>query len=194
MTQTRTRTADTHSDRRARAEVRRVAPEKAALGGTASIARRVRLEAVLDAQVRGMPLRVPAIAVLAACAMLPVGLFLAALGVLALEISGGAAADTGLVVTTVALGVTDFWGGSLMYALTRRGAREVAAVWVLARALVLLLVVAVARDLAVVAPVSLALAAPAAWLGVRVGAKQAAMREAANGPAFGGATATVRHG
>jgi hypothetical protein len=167
------------STRRAGTELERAARrDRRARTETARAARRARVERLLRREVLGMPLRVPAVALLAAAAMLPVGLFLSGAGVLVLQVSGGAATDTSLVVMVAAFCVTDFWGGSLLHALTKRSSREVAVVWLCARAVVLLVVVLAAHGFAVAAPVAFVLAAPAAWLGAQVGAKQAALRAA----------------
>ena len=117
---------------------------------------------------------------LAACIvsvlMVPVGVFLAALGVWVLEVSGGAARDTGIVVGIAGFAVADFWGGGLVAALTRARAVQVAVAWGIARLLVLVLIALVAPRLAAVLPIQLALAVPAAWAGARVARKQAALR------------------
>ena len=124
-----------------------------------------------------MSLRLPLMSALICLALLPVALFLAGLGVVALQISGGAARDTSLVVVVAAVGVTDFWGGSIVWAANRlRDARDITIAWVVARGVLLVLVALVADGFWPLVPVMLALAAPAAWLGVRVGTKQHALR------------------
>lgn len=108
--------------------------------------------------------------------MFPVGLFLAALAIAVLEVSGGAARDTSIVVAMAGYVVADFWGGGIVAALTRARAPQVAAAWGLSRLVVLVLLGLVAPKLAVVLPVQLLLAVPAAWAGARVARKQAALR------------------
>lgn len=115
-------------------------------------------------------------ALLVSVLMLPAGLFLAALGVWVLEVAGGAARDTGVVVGIAGFLVSDFWGGGLTTALTRARAVQVAVAWGMARLLVLLLVALVVPKLLPVLPIQLALAIPAAWAGSRVARKQAALR------------------
>jgi hypothetical protein len=115
-------------------------------------------------------------AAIVAIFMFPVGLFLAALAIGVLELSGGAARDTSVVVAVAGYVVADFWGGGAVAALTRARAPQVATAWGVARAGVLLLVVLVAPKLLAVAPIQLVLAVPAAWAGARVARKQAALR------------------
>lgn len=108
--------------------------------------------------------------------MFPVGLFLAALAIGVLELSGGAARDTSIVVAVAGYVVADFWGGGIVAALTRARAPQVAAAWGVARLAVLVVVALVAPRLVAVLPVQLLLAVPAAWAGARVARKQAALR------------------
>jgi hypothetical protein len=115
-------------------------------------------------------------AMIVAILMVPVGLFLAALGVWVLDVSGGAARDTAIVVGIAGYVVSDFWGGGIVAALTRVRARQVAVAWALARLVVLVLVALAAPALAPMVPVQLALAVPASWAGARVARKQAALR------------------
>lgn len=115
-------------------------------------------------------------AALVAVLMFPVGLVLAAIGIAVLELSGGAARDTSIVVAIAAYVVADFWGGGAVAALTRARAPQVAVAWGVARFGVLVLVVLAAPRLAAVLPVQLLLAVPAAWAGARVARKQAALR------------------
>lgn len=113
---------------------------------------------------------------LVALVMVPVGIFVAALGVWILEVSGGAARDTSIVVAIAGYLVSDFWGGGLVSTLTRARAPQVAVAWALARLLGLAVFVAVAPSLAPLAPVQLLLAVPAAYAGARVARKQASLR------------------
>jgi hypothetical protein len=115
-------------------------------------------------------------AMIVAVLMVPVGIFLAALGVWVLDISGGAARDTSIVVGLAGYLVSDFWGGGIVASLTRVRAPQVAVAWGLARLVVLALFALVAPSLLPVLPVQLALAIPAAWAGARVARKQAALR------------------
>jgi hypothetical protein len=108
--------------------------------------------------------------------MVPVGLVLAALGVWVLDVSGGAATDTSLVVGIAGYLVSDFWGGGIVASLTKARAPQVAVAWGLARLVVLVAFAVVASELAPTLPVQLALAVPAAWAGARVARKQAALR------------------
>ena len=115
-------------------------------------------------------------AALVAVLMFPVGLFLAAVGVFVLELSGGAARDTSIVVAVAGYVVADFWGGGIVAALTRARAPQVAAAWGVARLGVLVLVALAAPKLLALVPIQLLLAVPAAWAGARVARKQAALR------------------
>ncbi|MCB0880433.1 MAG: hypothetical protein KDC46_15795 [Thermoleophilia bacterium] len=115
-------------------------------------------------------------AMIVAVLMFPVGLFLAALGVKVLDLSGGAAHDTSMVVGIAGYLVSDFWGGGIVAALTRARAPHVAVAWTLARLTVLVLVVLAVPSLLAIAPIQLLLAAPAAWAGARAARKQAALR------------------
>ena len=117
-------------------------------------------------------------ALLIAIVMLVVGLFLAAIGVKVLDLSGGAARDTSLVVAVAAFVVSDFWGGGLVTLLTRARTPQVTLVWTIARGIVLLLVALVATRMLPLVPIQLALAAPAAWAGSRVAHKQLQLRHA----------------
>ena len=118
--------------------------------------------------------------ILAACIvavlMVPVGMFVAALGVWVLDFSGGAARDTSVVVGMAGVLVSDFWGGGLVTALTKVRAAQVAVAWGIARLLVLLLLALVVSNLLPILPIQLALAIPAAYVGARVARKQAALR------------------
>jgi hypothetical protein len=113
---------------------------------------------------------------LVALFMLPVGGFLAALGVKVLDLSGGAAKDTSIVVGMAGVLVTEFWGGGLVATLTKVRAAQVAVAWGIVRLALLLLVALVAPGLWPVVPIQLALAIPAAYAGARVARKQAALR------------------
>lgn len=115
-------------------------------------------------------------AAIVAVLMFPVGLFLAALAIGVLELSGGAAKDTSVVVAVAGYMVADFWGGGIVAALTRAQSPQVAAAWGIARAGVLLLVALAAPNLLAVVPIQLALAIPGAYAGARVARKQAALR------------------
>ncbi len=115
-------------------------------------------------------------AALVSIVMVPVGLFLAALGVKVLDISGGAARDTSIVVGIAGYLVSDFWGGGIVVALTRVRANQVPVAWGIARAGVLVLFVLAAPSLLAFAPIQLLLAIPASWAGARVARKQAALR------------------
>lgn len=113
---------------------------------------------------------------LVALFMLPVGGFLAALGVWVLDISGGAARDTSIVVGMAGVLVTEFWGGGLVTTLTKARAAQVAVAWGIARLAVLVLLALLVPKLLPVLPIQLALAIPAAYAGSRVARKQAALR------------------
>lgn len=113
---------------------------------------------------------------LVALLMVPVGIFLAALGVKVLDISGGAARDTSIVVGIAGYLVSDFWGGGIVAALTRVKALQVALVWGSVRFVLLLAAALVAPSLAILIPIQLGLAVPAAWAGARTARKQAALR------------------
>lgn len=113
---------------------------------------------------------------LVALFMLPVGGFLAALGVWVLDVSGGAAKDTSIVVGMAGVLVTEFWGGGLVATLTKVRAAQVAVAWGIARLVLLVLVALVAPGLWPVVPIQFALAIPAAYAGARVARKQAALR------------------
>ncbi len=115
-------------------------------------------------------------ALIVAVLMVPVGSFIAALGVKVLDLSGGAAADTSVVVAIAGYLVSDFWGGGIVAALTRARALQVASEWTLARIPVLLVFALLLTRTAPVAPVQLVLAAFAAYAGARVARKQAALR------------------
>jgi hypothetical protein len=117
-------------------------------------------------------------ALLVALVMLVVGLFLAGIGVKVLDLSGGAARDTSLVVAVAAFAISDFWGGGLLTTLTRAQTLQVVIAWSVVRAVLLLLIGLVAHRLLLVAPVQLALAVPAAWAGSRIAHKQLQMRRA----------------
>lgn len=108
--------------------------------------------------------------------MVPVGIFLAALGVWVLDVSGGAARDTSIVVGIAGYVVSDFWGGGIVATLTRVRAPQVAVAWGLVRLVLLVLVAVAAPSLAPMLPVQLMLAVPAAWAGARVARKQASLR------------------
>lgn len=111
-----------------------------------------------------------------ALGMFPVGVFLAALGVGVLELSGGAARDTGIVVAVAGFVVSDFWGGGIVAVLTRARAARVAVGWALARLAILVVVALVSPGLLLVLLAQLVLAVPASWAGARVARKQAALR------------------
>jgi hypothetical protein len=115
-------------------------------------------------------------AALVAIVMVPVSIVLAAGGILVLQLAGGAARDTSLVVTIAAVLVTDFWAGGIIRALTRTDSRDVAIVWGIARAIVLVIAALLVYRLAIVAPIQLALAIPAAYLGATVGKRQSQLR------------------
>lgn len=113
---------------------------------------------------------------LVALVMLPVGAFLAALGVWVLDVSGGAAKDTSIVVGIAGVLVTEFWGGGLVATLTKVRAAQVAGAWGIVRLVALVLVALVAPGLWPVVPIQLALAIPAAYAGARIARKQASLR------------------
>lgn len=108
--------------------------------------------------------------------MLIVGLFLAALGVKVLDLSGGAAKDTSLVVAVAAFAVADFWGGGLVTALTRAKISQVTLGWAIARGVILVLIAIVVQRMLPLVPLQLALAVVAAWAGSRMSHKQLSMR------------------
>jgi hypothetical protein len=115
-------------------------------------------------------------ALLVTIVMVPVGLFLAALGVKVLDVSGGAARDTSIVVGLAGYLVSDFWGGAIVTTLTGGRPPQVAVAWGLARLAVLLVAALLVPALLGVLPVQLLLAVPAAWAGARTARKQAALR------------------
>ena len=115
-------------------------------------------------------------AFLIAFVMLPVGLFLSAVGIWLLQASGGAARDTSLVIAVAGFLVTDFWGGGIVAALTRARSAQVATAWGIARLVYLALIAIVATKLALLLPIQLVLAVPAAWAGARASRKQAQLR------------------
>ncbi|MCW2949259.1 MAG: hypothetical protein JWN41_272 [Thermoleophilia bacterium] len=123
-----------------------------------------------------LPRRLVLAAFLVAFVMIPVGLFLSAVGIWVLDASGGAARDTSLVVAVAAFVVTDFWGGGILAALTRARAAQVTIVWGVARCAYLLVIALVATHLALLLPIQLVLALPAAWVGARASRKQAHLR------------------
>lgn len=126
-----------------------------------------------------LPRRLLVAAALVATGMLPVGMFLAALGVLVLKVSGGAANDTSLVIAVAAYLVTDFWGGGIVAALTKVDARRIAISWAITRGALLLAIAIFLHDLAPLLPIQLGLAVPAAFFGARMSHKQASLRRAA---------------
>lgn len=115
-------------------------------------------------------------AMIVATLLVPVGIFVAALGIWVLDFSGGAARDTSVVVGIAGYLVSDFWGGGIVASLTKVRAPQVAIAWGIARLVVLLVIALVAPSLLAVLPVQLVLAIPAAWAGARVARKQAALR------------------
>jgi hypothetical protein len=121
--------------------------------------------------------RVIACAALVAVAMVPVSVVLAALGIFVLELAGGAATDTSLVVTITAVLVTDFWAGGIIRALTRIPARDIAIIWGIARAIVLILAALLIHRLALVAPLQLLLAVPVAYVGAIAAARQSQLKK-----------------
>jgi hypothetical protein len=110
--------------------------------------------------------------------MIPVTIFVAALGVWVLEMSGGVARDTGITVAIAGAAVGDFWGGGLLAALTRAPARTTAAAWTFVRLIVLVLAALLVPRLLPVLVVQVVLAAIASWAGARVIRKQMALRHA----------------
>lgn len=116
-------------------------------------------------------------ALLVGIVMLPLAALLDRLGVWVLDISGGAAADTSVVVGMAGVAVTDFWGGGLVTTLTRVRAAQVAVAWGIVRLVLLAVLFAtVLDDPLVVLPIQLVLAVFAAYAGARVARKQAALR------------------
>lgn len=108
--------------------------------------------------------------------MVPAGVFLAALGVWVLQMAGGAARDTGLVIAIAGFAVSDFWGGGITTALTRVRAPQVAVAWLVARLPVFAVIALLAGSHAPLVLVQVLLSLPAAWAGARVARKQAALR------------------
>lgn len=117
-------------------------------------------------------------ALLVGVLMLVVGGFLAALGVKFLDLSGGAATDTSIVVAIAAFMVADFWGGGLLTMLTKASVAQVTLCWTIARAVLLVLIALAFSRMLPFVPVQLALAVPAAWAGSRVAHKQLQLRRA----------------
>ncbi len=118
-------------------------------------------------------------AALVAALMVPVQALLAAAGVLVLQVAGGAATDTSLVVTIAGIAVTDFWGGGIVYTLTRANRQSIVVAWAIARIPVLVLVGLVSTNLAILAPITFVLGICAAWGGARVAQTQAQIRDQA---------------
>lgn len=116
---------------------------------------------------------------LVAVVMVPVQLFLSAVAVLVLKMAGGAATDTSLVVTVAAIAVTDFWGGGVVYTLTRTNPRSIVMAWGIARLPILIVIGLLSRNLALLAPVIFSIGMLAAWGGVRMAAKQSALAQRA---------------
>jgi hypothetical protein len=108
--------------------------------------------------------------------MVPVSVVLAAIGIFVLDLAGGAATDTSLVVTITAVLVTDFWAGGIIRALTRIPARDIAVVWGIARAIILVLAALLIHRLAIIAPLQLVLAVPVAYVGAIAAARQAQLK------------------
>jgi hypothetical protein len=124
-----------------------------------------------------LPRRLVLAAFLVAFAMLPVGLIVSAIGIWVLSASGGAARDTSLVIAVAGFLVTDFWGGGILAALTKARSAQVTFAWGIARVVYLVLIALVATRFALLVPVQLLLALPAAWAGARASRKQAQLRE-----------------
>ena len=122
--------------------------------------------------------RLLACAALVSAAMLFVGVLLAAVGILLLEMSGGAARDTSLVILVVAYAITDFWGASVVAVLTRGRIQDVTAAWTIVRTVTLVGFAVIAPQMYAIAAVMIVLAPAAAWAGARIGRAQAIMREA----------------
>ncbi|MCZ4496006.1 MAG: hypothetical protein JWM25_589, partial [Thermoleophilia bacterium] len=123
-----------------------------------------------------VPPRLLLAALLVSLVMLPVGLGLAALGVWVLELSGGAARDTSIVVAIAGFLVAEFWGGGLVAALTKARELPIAVAWGIARIVALVGMAFLSTKMAPFIPVQLVLAVPAAWAGARTSRKQAALR------------------
>ncbi len=105
--------------------------------------------------------------------MMLVGLFLAAIGVAVLQVSGGAARDTSIVVSIAAFAVTDLWGAGATWSLTRRQREHVVGAWISARLAWCLLVGALFSGVWLLVVGQLVVAGPAAWAGVRLAMTQA---------------------
>ena len=118
-------------------------------------------------------------ALLCSVVMIPVGLVLSVLGVFVLKLAGGADTDTGLVVFVAAIAVSDFWGGGATWALTKAARRDVTISWGIARIPALVVSALISTRLAIVAPIELLLALPAAWLGVSMAHTQSRLRAVA---------------
>lgn len=108
--------------------------------------------------------------------MLIVGSFFAALAVKLLDLSGGAAHDTSLVVAIAAFAISDFWGAGILTMLTKLGSQQIVISWLLIRLLLLLFIGLIAKDMLIFLPVQILLAGVAAWVGARVGQKQVELR------------------
>lgn len=109
----------------------------------------------------------PFVATWLSAAMAAVGLLLTSLAVLALELSGGAARDTSLVVMVVAIAVTDFWAGGIMLRITGRGVRPLVAWWIAARSVWFVLLAILMPAFAVLVAIQIPLAAVAFVGGMR---------------------------
>jgi hypothetical protein len=101
-----------------------------------------------------------------------VGLFLSAIAVMALEVSGGAARDTSIVVCVAAVAITDFWAGGLMRAITKHPFKPNLVCWLVVRSMWFLLAALVIPALVPVVGPQLALAALAFALGARFASAQ----------------------
>lgn len=131
----------------------------------------------MDAVLTPMPRQLLKYAAVGTLVMLVVGMFVAALGIGALKLFGGAAQDTSMVVLTAAYAIADFWGGGLVYLYTRARPFDVARAWALTRAVTLAGLVAIAGMKPEVAAVQLVLAVPAAWFGALLVRKHEALTQ-----------------
>lgn len=136
---------------------------------------RTRTEAYAAA-LRELQFRQVVLAIALAGAMLLVSMFLAAVGLLALKLSGGISHDTALVILVTACGVTDMWGGALIASLTGSNIRRTTILWTVAR-LIWLTVVSIVLTLPfAVLAIQLGVAIAGSRIGAQLGRYHAAVR------------------
>lgn len=117
--------------------------------------------------------------VLISLALAFVGAFLATLGVFLLDLSGGAARDTSMVIVVAAFAVSDFWGGSLVAVRGDTSVQQVAIGYTVARAGLLVIATIAFPSLLPLTFAQLLLVAPTAGCGAAVGLRQLQLRQTA---------------